>query len=436
MNGEQGWQWDNEGKCYLASEEGSDDAAKEKAIKQAIAAGASEDEFSLFADLKNVELFRPGIHNGMEFTDEDIDKMISSTNACLPFIRKSIEEGLYRENPGLNAEIKKGKPIPALINLGHQRYFKDIKTFLKDLSIDFERKGEWITANIKNVKDDIALMLQEVFSGRSVELIKCLFNPDDGKVYHNVIRSIGFLPDIIPPAVSGQNPNLAVEFQADNFHTLCFNAQYYKEELNMATQNVEVPAKESQVVDILELEAQNQKIQEMQLRLDESEKAAKKAEEEKQKLQEMFQLNLKKQEEREIEEYCKDLASERIQGTHGHEFILAQSFVDSVKSVISGIDNSETVEFAGTQKTSRQAVQDLLSEVIKMSAENILLVPVGGLSQFQKGFKPPEEKKPVKPLNEAIMEFYGEKAKGLVKDPNNKNQVYLKAHELWALEQN
>lgn len=36
-NGENGWRWGETGKCYLPSEEGSDEAAKQKAIDQGIA---------------------------------------------------------------------------------------------------------------------------------------------------------------------------------------------------------------------------------------------------------------------------------------------------------------------------------------------------------------------------------------------------------------
>lgn len=220
QNNEEGWQWGDEGKCYLPSEEGGDDNAKNKAIEQAIAAGASPEELRQihqpivnFASLKDVELFRPGVHNDIQFSQAEIDEMIASSNACLPYILQSIEQGEYVGNDKLNAEIKaSGKPIPALLNLGHQRYFKDVKDYLKDIRIEFGKAGDWVTANISNVKDDIALMLQEVFNLRSVELIKELFNPLDGNTYRNVIRSIGFLPSHIPPAVSGQNPQLAVEF--------------------------------------------------------------------------------------------------------------------------------------------------------------------------------------------------------------------------------
>lgn len=38
-----GWKWGDKGKCYIASEEGSDDAAKQKALLQGIAIGDTEE---------------------------------------------------------------------------------------------------------------------------------------------------------------------------------------------------------------------------------------------------------------------------------------------------------------------------------------------------------------------------------------------------------
>lgn len=65
-NGEQGWQWGEEGKCYLPSEEGSEEAAKKKAIEQAIAAGAGPDEFAEqpieMMTLNSIPILKAGVY--------------------------------------------------------------------------------------------------------------------------------------------------------------------------------------------------------------------------------------------------------------------------------------------------------------------------------------------------------------------------------------
>ena len=162
-----------------------------------------------FARIKDVPVFRAGTHNGLSFTESEIDDMIASSNECLPFLMESIQQGAYRENKHL-ANIKK---IPPLLNLGHGRFLADsLKDLVKDISVSFTKQGDWIAATYENVKSDVAEFLRERFPLRSVELIPSLFNPLTGKNYKNVIRSVAFLPGDIPPAVAGQTPELAIEF--------------------------------------------------------------------------------------------------------------------------------------------------------------------------------------------------------------------------------
>ena len=69
-----------------------------------------------FAKIKDVPVFRAGTHNGLTFSDTEIDAMISDTNEALPFLMESMQAGAYRENPHLQGV----KGIPAFLNLGHQ----------------------------------------------------------------------------------------------------------------------------------------------------------------------------------------------------------------------------------------------------------------------------------------------------------------------------
>jgi len=470
---EQGWQWGDEGTCYLASEEGSDEDAKKKAIAQAVAAGASPDEFRQhddvpsvsvieFATLKDVELFEPGTHNQQEFSEDDIVEMLESSTACLPFILKSIEDGHYEGNEKLNEEVRKsGNPIPAFINLGHQRYFKDIKQYLTNIGVTFKKAGNWLKADITNIKDDVALMLQEVFNARSIELIKELFNPLDGKTYRNVIRSIGFLPANIPPAVSGQNPKLTVEYAQDEsvFVTLyaLTDNHYDTEESTMPTQNKKKGDGEAVLEDVQGVQTTNpdpipddrhdaklvafeQKLHALEEQNAEAtaREAALKARLE--LAEQKAQAAEQKQEQQDIAMYCKDLAATHITGKDGAQFIVAPSVVELVKPIVEHADNSHILEFSDTNKTSmRPAIQQTLSTLLKMAAEGTLLVPVGGMSTFQHHAPPEDEQPKPKEVNRAsILEMYGEDAKaslGIVEVNDENNHKYvMKAHDVAALD--
>lgn len=232
-----------------------------------------EFEVENFAKIKNVPVFRAGTHNGLTFSDADIDDIIASTNECLPFLMESIQAGAYRENPAL-ANIQK---IPPFLNLGHGRFLADsLKDIVKDVSVSFTKSGEWIAATYENVKSDVAEFLRERFPLRSVELIPSLYNPLTGKTYKNVIRSVAFLPADIPPAVAGQTPDLAIEFEATPILTLfsMFDEEEkepMKDEITGVEMNAEKEA--SRAAEFAELTAQIQAFEE-RLSKAEAEKAA------------------------------------------------------------------------------------------------------------------------------------------------------------------
>lgn len=46
-DGEKGWRWGKRGKCYLPSEEGGEDAAKEKAARQGRAIKRQQDAIAI-----------------------------------------------------------------------------------------------------------------------------------------------------------------------------------------------------------------------------------------------------------------------------------------------------------------------------------------------------------------------------------------------------
>lgn len=232
-------------------------------------------ELETFAKIKNVPVFRAGTHNGLTFSDADIDEAIASTNECLPFLMESITAGTYRENPALSG-VKK---IPHVLNLGHGRFLADsLKDLVKDVSVSFHKQGDWIAATFDNVRSDVAEFLKERFPLRSVELIPTLFNPLTGKTYRNVIRSVAFLPGDIPPAVSGQTPDLAIEFEQAPILTLFSEFKEEKEPMkDEETKNKTNPADaEKEAVRLAEFAELTAQIKAFEERLSkaEAEKAA------------------------------------------------------------------------------------------------------------------------------------------------------------------
>ena len=224
-------------------------------------------EVETFARIKNVPVFRAGTHNGLTFSEADIDEMIASSNEALPFIMESIQAGAYRDNPQLQGV----KSIPALLNLGHSRFLSEsLKELVKDVSIKFQKQGDWITATFDGVKSDIAHFLRERFPLRSVEIIPSLFNPLTGRTHKNVIRSVAFLPGDIPPAVKGQTPELAIEFAETPIVTA---VSRFEEEKQTMPDELKIEEQQAQAAEMAELTAQIKAFEDRLTRA-ENEKAA------------------------------------------------------------------------------------------------------------------------------------------------------------------
>ena len=148
----------------------------------------------------------------------------------------------------------------------------------------------------------------------------------------------------------------------------------------------------------------------------------------------------RKQEEQDIALYCKDLASKQMNGTDGSQCIVAPAAIEILKPIVEHADNSHVVEFSDTDKVAmRPAIQRTLSTLLNMAAAGTLLVPVGGLPNFQQHTPPEEEAPEQKEVNRAsILDMYGEDAKaalGLVEVTDTNQHAYLmKAHEVAAVD--
>ena len=225
-----------------------------------------------FAKIKDVPVFRAGTHNGLTFSDTEIDAMISDTNEALPFLMESMQAGAYRENPHLQGV----KGIPAFLNLGHQKFLPEsLKELVKDVSVKFHKQGDWIAATFDNVRSDVAEFLKERFPLRSVEIIPRLFNPLTGREYKNVIRSVAFLPGDIPPAVAGQSPDLAIEFEAAPILTAYSRIDEGESIMKDEETKAEMNADAAKAVQLAEFQALQTQIKEFEQRLSaaETEKA-------------------------------------------------------------------------------------------------------------------------------------------------------------------
>jgi hypothetical protein len=433
IEGSPGWKWGKDGKCYLIKDYESEEEAKQEAIDQGIAISQGDVEemnLSEYASLTGVEIFRPGTHNNQTFSDAELDEMVRNSNECLDFIRQTIEVQKYPKNDALNKEILSGgKPIPALLNLAHQRYFAGIKDSLKDVGVSFRRAGEFILADITNVKNDVALALKEIFNQRSIEIIKNLYNPTNKKTYKNVIRSIGFLPPNIPPAVAGLNPTLSVEFASNdsNFFTIYSRSEEHQ---IMTEENIMSEEKKPVLVEQDDTNQDGVSIQQFQelqqqfLTLSQQFQAQK---EEKAELQTQVKDLQIKNESAEIEMYNRFLENQRYTGKDG-EFMLSQSFVETVKPLIPGFDSKSLVEFSeGAKISQREAFQNFTSDVIKMALNGSILIPCGKTAVSH---KEPKQTQPVKDMKETILETYSDRAKTMVKDPNNENEVFLKCVDM------
>ncbi len=338
-------------------------------------------EIESFATLKDVPIFKAGTHNGKEYSESDVIEIMNSGNEASEYILESIVSGVYPGN-----EISLSKPVPGLLNFAHQKWLAaTLKKLTKDVKVSWGKAGEWLTATLENVPDEVAEFLAARFPFRSIELIPEL-DIGGGRVLRNVPRSIGFLPPDISPAVKGQSPDFVMEFQEEQFTTLYSRLEEDEppimEEVKMEDKTQDV----LQGVSVEEFEAykegQNKLIQsfskaneELKTELDEWKGKATQAEQ--------------KADEQEIIQFCESLASRRVQTKEG-EAIVSQALVDAVRPVLSHADNSQIIEFSeGNETSERKAIQGLVQAVIEMASKGSLLCPIGQIHKDD--HKPGEE---------------------------------------------
>lgn len=337
-----------------------------------------------FAELKEVKIFKPGIHNGRKFTEEHLEQMAHNTNECLDYVKTSILQGYYEKNKHIRL---KGKPIPSLINLNHQEDLADtIKDATKNLGIRLYTKivngVKWLLADYTNVPNDVAKFLKKKYPFRSVEILPPIYHPIKKAVYPWVVRSVGFLDSMMAPAVKGQTNDFIVTYADDNINiiqTFVFDTEAEEEEVTaMADDAKKTPVKDKgQEISITEfqelqskfdtqakqIDTQAKQIEEYQSKLD-TEKQEREA------LRLMLLNQTRQQEERDINFYCDELIK--------HYQIKPALLSESVRQEFLKLDDQETMEFSEkgekVQKTQRQFWWDYVSALLTNDTHK---VPIG-----------------------------------------------------------
>jgi hypothetical protein len=361
------------------------------------------------ATIHDLEIFRVGKHNAEAFPPERVARILENSNACLPYILASIQSGKYEGNPHIDTQTK---PIPGLINFAHQRYLREtLRDAVKDISIEFKRRGEWIVATVKNLKSDLAEFIKERFPYRSIELIPEL--NVNGQMFTDVIRSIAFLPPDIAPAVSGQSPHFAVEYSAhEGFIQLFSKIEIQEEDKLMAEEKTK--QEQTPIVSVDEFAELKAKVAEMQAKAAQDEK-------EKAELQTRLQTETTKREQNEIAMFCKGLQT---------DFGASPAFLGMVKPLLERADNHAIIEFAeGRKSPMREELQRVLTDILKN--KDSLTVPIGEYAA-QTHADPSKQKASAEESTQAKIQEFMEIAKGEAKNPNDKNEVFLIASGLAA----
>ena len=426
-----GWKWGDSGKCYIyeAGDEESEKAAKEKAMKQAVAIG--EGEVKEMATLVDVPVLRAGKHHShnageIEITEEELDRILEGSQALIPLVKESYETGVYRGN-----ETLKLAKMPGFLNLVHDNILADtIKERTKGVNVEYGKKyyvnaetGEqvpWITQTFRDVPADIAEAIKTRFPKRSVELIPFV-NPDTGKAYQMAIRSTAFLNNEwqeTPPAVSGQDDNLQVEFSQGKSPVLVlFSGEPETVNINTQPQEVRGMADEQKMPEngfVTELQA---KINEQAAEL----KAYKELHEAEREALDKKVLELQARDaQRDVMEFMKDLRGKHITGADGVVYTPSKAFCDAVDPLISGTKTSAVIELAGEQKPARQTLMNFVNEIVELaSKDGGMLVALGQLAPGVNA-PPANEEKPKTPVE--LMKEY-------VKDGLSLSDAWKKANE-------
>lgn len=444
-DGSQGWKWGEEGHCYTIEEVGSLEEAKKKAINQAIAIGENPgrieaQEHSTFYDvpLLKAGTYYPGNMKGQAFsyTEDELDQIANDTNEAMPYLLESIEIGEYKGNE----HVQNVKGIPAMVNILHQKHLKEIlKTAMKDVTVEFQTqmiKGvKWLTGTLRNIPQEWAAFIEEKFPLRSVEILPPIKDPKTGKVWNKTVRGIGFLDLLTMPAVRDQPQKFAVEFSEEGETNVLTLFSDYE---NITEGGHTMPAKESKgkvdntstdkAEEVIiekkdaptpevasELQAMKEKQDKLTALITEMQANIQAKDAQIEQLEGGLQKEQSVTKEQSVKLFCDRLV---------HEHSASEKAIELVKPFLQG-EPGQVVEFAGSEKEYQTALEECFEQMIK--EHEFLVVPTTTTANHQDPLQKPLSRVEVQ---EAHIAEFAEAAKPYVANPNDQNQVWLKAREM------
>lgn len=384
-DGEEGWKWGEEGMCYLPSEEGGDDAAREKAAAQGRAIQSRQAEFGRvqeYARIIDVPVFRAGKFyprntggQPVEVAPEELDEMLESYRECQDILKQAILTGEYAGN-----DFKGATPVPGFLNVWHQDELAEtMKNAVKDASLSFNKKlvdgVEWLTATFENVPTEIAKFIKNKLPYRSIEILPKLYHPGKQKWFRNVPRSVAFLDPLTQPAVSGQSSQLTVEFAQENaVHTYIF--QFDQSKINdggtpMKDETKQNQTPEKQPEEKTPVVNQEQEVKsdgtpskalEFEQRMKALEMQVKEANQRAENASKEAQTEREKREKTELAQFFQTLKTDHH---------LAPAAVEAIQAYHDA--GVQVMEFEQRKETFSAFIDSLLN----MAASNALFVPVG-----------------------------------------------------------
>jgi hypothetical protein len=280
-----------------------------------------------------------------------------------------MQTGVYRGNENLSLN---NKPIPPLLNVGHQEDFRDtLNAALRDVSAVYSKKivngKPWVVGTFEGVPPDIAKSLQKKYHWRSGEFLT-LKDPDTGEVHKNVIRSTAFLHKSTRPAVGGQSPDIVVECAGpeDPLLTIITHQTPHTEE------GENIMADNTKTVDVAELQ-RNQAASAERIAELEAEKAQRDAEKKEQEVKELALNNRiaelqAAQERTEIAAIEKEWMQPRVFGNRS--FMLAPAAREVFMTRVAGNGVAELAE----GETQRENYVNAMNQIIEMAGNGTLLV--------------------------------------------------------------
>ncbi|HUS89253.1 MAG TPA: hypothetical protein VMW91_07800 [Desulfosporosinus sp.] len=405
------------------------------------------EEYSTFFDvpLLRAGTFYPGNMKGKSFsyTDEELERMAADTNEAMPYILSSIQDGEYKGNP----QIKNEKGIPAMVNILHQLHLKDtMKTAMKDVTVEFATQlidgVKWLTGTLRNIPQEWAAFIEEQFPLRSIEILPPIKDPKTGKVWNKLVRGISFLDRLTMPAVRDQPTSFAVEFMEEGeseTNVLTLYSQFDHREQQKETTHMpeklkkeegkttSIPTKENNAVphggDIADDMAAE--LNAMKVRQAKADTLIQEMQEHLRAKDNMIQsLERGLQQEQDVtkQQHVK-LFFDRM----AHEHHASPKAVKLMTPFLLNGPGS-VIEFADGEKDFTAALENCFETLLK--EHDSLVVPVGEFAA-QKEYHDPSEKPLTKTeIQESHIAEFAEAAKPYVNDPNDPEQVWLKAREM------